>query len=178
VLANIAHNDATKQLLDYWLSLPRPEGKLCPYRTDFHTGEIPEAADHIFLDERHSDDVVCVVQAGKALTHILGVNVTGHNLMMLLPEKEFPLEREYFRTLYEQPCAGYMTRISTDIKGRQLVYRTTHLPLLGANGEIRFWVGTGTELKKREHRSQTNLSLLQLIDRELFDIGAGVPDLT
>lgn len=176
----LAFNKTSKAVLEYWLSLPRPEGKLCPYRTDFRMMDISEHAGEVFLDERHSDDVLCVVQSGDQLNKTLGVDLTGHNLMLLLPEDEFPLEREYFRALHETPCAGYITRIAADVRGREFIYRATHLPLLGANGNVRFFVGTGTALEGKSASSDvshTNFGRLQLLEREFFDIGAGLPEI-
>lgn len=173
-----AYNKATTRLLEYWESLPKPEGYTCPYRTDFRMMDVSEISSNVFLDERHSDEVVCVVQTGERLTNILGVDVTGHNIIMLLPEDEFPLEREYYRALYEHECAGHLARVSKDIRGREFIYKTTHLPLLGSDNTIRFWVGTGSEIeghRGKNNDSQIKFSGIQLLEREYFDLGRGVP---
>jgi hypothetical protein len=181
VLENFAHDNTTKTLLNYWQSLPRAAGKLCPFYSDFHLLDISEVADHIFVEEHESDACVCLVQVGAALTNILGVDLTGHNILLLLSNSEALLEREYFRALRDKPCAGSITRASQDKSNRSFIYYTTHLPLLDAEGKVRFWVGSGAELdtpRKLTKPSPAIFGGAQLLERECFDIGAGIPDLS
>jgi len=178
LLQSLAHDDATKTLVDYWCSLPRKTGELCPSRNDFRMMDISEISDRTFLDERHGDDNICVVQTGSTITKLLGVDLTGHNILEMLPPRLFAIERAYFQALASQPCAGYITRHSSQATGRKFIYRSTHLPLLSDAGNVGFWVGTGSILEENHYPADENASKfghLELLDREYFDIGAGVP---
>ena len=178
MLQAFAYNEATKILVDYWCSLPRPGGTLCPARSDFRMMDVSEISDQLFVDERHNADNICVVQSGSTINKLLGADLTGFNILELLPPDQFALERAYFQALAGQPCAGYITRLSTQATGRSFVYRSTHLPLLTKEGTVGFWVGTGAIFEENTYPPNariTKFGQFQMLEREYFDIGAGVP---
>lgn len=178
MLQALAYNEATKILVDYWLSLPRPSDTLCPARNDFRMMDVSEISDQLFLNERYSDDNICVVQSGGMINKQLGADLTGLNFLELLPPDQFSIERAYFKALSELPCAGYITRFSSQAEGRNFIYRSTHLPLLSNGGNVKFWVGTGAILEENKFPADQptiRFGQLQTLEREYFDIGSGVP---
>jgi hypothetical protein len=180
LLNKLAYNDATSALIDYWYSLPRPEGALCPYHKDIDLSALGKHADYIFLDEWHNEDVVCVIHSGEALNTLLGTNLTGSNIMLLFSENEFSIERKFFKAIFTQPCAGLLARHGSTVSGTHFIYRTTYLPLLSISGKTRFAIGTGAMLEgntSKDDYGYTDFGDLELLEREVFDIGAGIPDL-
>ena len=178
MLQAFAYNEATKILVDYWLSLPRPDGALCPARDDFRMMDLSEISDQLFLNERYSDDNICVVQSGRTINKQLGADLTGLNFLELLPPQQFSIERAYFKALSDLPCAGYITRFSSQAEGRNFIFKSTHLPLLSNGGTVDFWVGTGAILEENMYspdETTTRFGQLQTLEREFFDIGSGVP---
>jgi len=185
LLEKITHNAATKRLLEYWQELPRAEGHICPTRDNFRMMDISEFAAQVFLLQRLTSDNICMVQSGVSVNNILGADLTGHNLLELLPQPQFLLERTYFQALHKNPCAGSVTLLSPRDAGKSYIYRSIHLPLLGTDGAISFWVGTSAILEgkgaceelTKSDQSRRKVGNLHLLEREFFDIGAGIPNL-
>jgi hypothetical protein len=101
-------------------------------------------------------------------------------MMLLLPEEEYVLEQAFFKAVFQTPCAGQLTRHGSTVRRDDFIYRTTYLPLLSASGEVRFTVGTGTVLGGKATQDQfgyTDFGAIELLEREVCDIGAGVPKL-
>ncbi|MCJ9429722.1 PAS domain-containing protein [Kordiimonas marina] len=174
----LRHSKATQDLVRFWLNLPRPEGQVCPKRSDFSSAQINGALPEVFLSEWYSEDVLAIVQAGTVLDRLLGLDITGHNIFDILPEELKEPERIYYRALRDQPCAGLITRSANNLRGKPFVYRTIQLPLLDPFGKVHYFVGTGAALEGKQLEQefgQTNFKSIRLLERRFFDIGAGVP---
>ncbi|TNE60550.1 MAG: PAS domain-containing protein [Alphaproteobacteria bacterium] len=176
----LRHSKATQDLVAFWRRLPRPEGQVCPKRSDFSSAQINGALPEVFVSEWYSDDVLAIVQAGTVLDRLLGVDITGQNIFDILPPELKEPERVYYRALRDQPCAGVLTRSANNLIGRPFVYRTIQLPLLDPFGKVRYFVGTGAAIEGKQLEQefgQTNFKSIRLLERRFFDIGAGVPPL-
>ncbi|MCJ9429723.1 PAS domain-containing protein [Kordiimonas marina] len=177
-LTALNHSKATEYLIQFWLKLPREAGRVCPKRADFSSAQINGALPEVFLSE-WQDDKLVVVQAGTVLDRLIGLDMTGRNIFDILPEPLRIPETLYYRQLRDQPCAGMISRSTIDFRERPFVYRTIQLPLMDPFGKVRYFVGTGYEVPRDELIAKLGAEAVDhtnLVEREFFDIGAGVPD--
>lgn len=177
-LHQLRHSKATQQLVQFWLNLPRPEGQVCPRRSDYSSAQINGSISETFLSEWDDDDCLRVVMAGTVLDRYIGIDMTGKNIFDMTPEELVDDERTYYQALRDQPCAGLITRSMINFADVPFVYRTIQLPLLDPFGEVRYFVGTGLVFEGDELErefGQRNFRRTRLVERRFFDIGAGVP---
>ncbi|WP_286828665.1 MULTISPECIES: PAS domain-containing protein [Kordiimonas] len=177
-LEQLQHSKATQQLIQFWLNLPRPEGSVCPRRSDFSSAQINGSISEVFLSEWEDAEILRVVQAGTVLDRHIGIDMTGKNIFDMTPEELVEDERAYYKALRDQPCAGMITRSMINFADVPFVYRTIQLPLLDPFGNVRHFVGTGVVLKEEDIEREFGRRCFRrtrLVERHFFDIGAGLP---
>jgi len=177
-LQNLRYSEATEKMIECWLALPRPEGQVCPKRSDFSSAFINSALSEVFLSEWESEGVLKIIQVGTKLDHQIGEDLTGKNIFDMTPEPLRDDERVYYRALRDMPCAGMMTRSAPNRLGRHFYYRTLQLPLLDPFNKVQYFVGTGVVLKAEQLGREAGYGELddaELVERHFYDIGAGLP---
>ncbi|MFC4347259.1 PAS domain-containing protein [Kordiimonas lipolytica] len=177
-LEKLQHSKATQQLVQFWLNLPRPEGQVCPRRSDFSSAQINGSISEVFLSEWEDSEVLRVVQAGTVLDRHIGIDMTGTNIFDMTPEELVEDERTYYKALRDQPCAGMITRSMINFADVPFVYRTIQLPLLDPFGKVVYFVGTGVVIEGDDLVAQfgrRSFRRTRLVERHFFDIGAGTP---
>ncbi|NVJ97189.1 MAG: PAS domain-containing protein [Alphaproteobacteria bacterium] len=178
LLDKFRHSENTTHLVAFWQRLPRPEGELCPRRTDFMSSQINGAIAETFMSEWDGPDTLRVIQAGTVLDRLIGLDMTDKNIFELTPPELVDDEKRYYNALRTRPCAGMITRSMINFAGKPFVYRTIQLPLLDPYGNVKYFVGTGIvfEGKALEAEfSRRSFRRTRLVERHFFDIGAGVP---
>ncbi len=177
-LQDLCYSKATINLVNFWNSLPRLDGQVCPKRADFSSALINGALPEVFLSEWTSEDDLVIIQTGTVLDRHIGEDLTGKNIFEMTPEALRPAEISYYKALRDFPCAGMMTRSAPNRVGDHFYYRTLQLPLLDPFGDVHYFVGTGVVLTKEELRQDMghgDFGDTELIERHFFDIGAGLP---
>lgn len=178
LLTTLKHSDATAELVDFWSSLPRSDGQVCPRRTDFMSSRISKAISETFLSEWEDADTLRIIQAGTVLDRLIGMDMTDQNIFEMTPPELLNDEKRYYTALRARPCAGMITRSMINFSGNPFVYRTFHLPLLDPFGEVKYFVGTGVVFEGaailREF-GRAHFRRTRIVERRFFDIGAGVP---
>ncbi|WP_262690569.1 PAS domain-containing protein [Kordiimonas aestuarii] len=179
VLETLYHSKATQELVRFWLNLPRPEGLVCPKRSDFSSARINGSLPEVFLSEWYGNDALVVVQAGTVLDRLIGLDMTGKNIFDMTPPELVADERNYYQLLRDQPCAGFITRSMINFADKPFVYRTVQMPLLDPFHNVRYFVGTGFVIEGKQLEDEfgkVDFKKAKLVERHFFDIGAGVPD--
>lgn len=179
LLEHLKHSKATRDLVEFWLRLPRPEGKVCPRRTDLMSSQINGAISETFLSEWDDPDTLRIVQAGVVLDRLIGLDMTDKNIFDLTPAEMADDEKRYYTALRAQPCAGMITRSMINFADKPFVYRTIQLPLLDPYGDVKYFVGTGMVFEGDAIKAEFgrhNFRRARLVERHFFDIGAGIPD--
>lgn len=175
----LSYSDATEALARYWHDLPRREGEFCPRRSDFRLNEIAPHLEETYMSKWGGPDELIILASGSALVKILGADITGKNIFDLVPPENAVQQKEYYRQLRTQPCAGALTRWGASLKERPFVYRTMQLPLLGDDGTVQFFVGTGvikTSFKIGDQLSIDDKVYVEQHEQVFVDIGAGIPE--
>jgi len=178
-LQSLCYSKATEELVNFWTSLPCPEGQACPKRADFSSAKVNGMLPEIFLSEWDGDQDLIIVQTGTILDRLIGEDLTGSNLFEMTPAPLRGAERRYYEALRDTPCAGMLTRSAPNRLDKHFFYRTIQLPLLDPFGDVCYFVGTGTVLDEAQivaERGKIDLDESILVERHFFDIGAGLPE--
>lgn len=178
VLETLHHSKATQELVRFWLNLPRPDGEVCPKRSDFSSARINGSLPEVFLSEWYGDDALVVVQSGTILDRLIGLDMTGKNIFDMTPPELVHDERRYYQALRDHPCAGLITRSMINFADKPFIYRTIQLPLLDPFHNVRYFVGTGFLIEGEAMEAEfgkADFKRAKLVERRFFDIGAGVP---
>lgn len=178
VLETLHHSKATQELVRFWLNLPRPEGQVCPKRSDFSSARINGSLPEVFLSEWYGDDALVVVQSGTILDRLIGLDMTGKNIFDMTPPELVEDERRYYQALRDHPCAGLITRSMINFADKPFIYRTIQLPLLDPFHRVRYFVGTGFLIEGKQLEAEfgnVDFKRAKLVERRFFDIGAGIP---
>lgn len=177
-LQQLDYSKATRELVEFWLNLKRPDGQVCPRRSDFFSAQINGAIAETFMSEWDDEETLRIVQAGTILDRYIGFDLTGKNIFDVTAPELVDDERTYYKALRDQPCAGMITRSSVNYADVPFVYRTIQLPLLDPFGTVHYFVGTGVVLDEEDLEREfgrTCFRRTRLLERRFFDIGAGMP---
>lgn len=180
-LQSLRYSRATEKLIGFWYRLPRPEGQVCPKRSDFSSALMNGTLPEVFLSEWNGDQDLIIVQSGTILDRLIGEDITGGNVFDLTPAPLRAAERLYYEALRDTPCAGMLTRSAPNRQDKHTIYRTIQLPLLDPFGDVCYFVGTGAVLDAAQvvaENGNAGVGGMELVERHFFDIGAGLPDST
>ncbi|MCK0068057.1 PAS domain-containing protein [Kordiimonas laminariae] len=148
-------SEATRKLVTYWQSLPQTGEFRVPERRVFQSGPVVAPyLSELFIIEWKSVDEIFIRLSGTKLDRILGREVTGENLFDLLPPELCEEEKSYYQHMKDSGCAGMLTRAAQNLNNFPIVYRTVHLPLADKEGNLKYWIGTGSMLSEEQVRSE------------------------
>ncbi len=174
-----SYSEASKNLAHYWHGLPRREGHLIPHRSDFRLHEIAAFLDETYMSKFVGPKELVILASGSRLVKILGADITGRNIFEMVPAGNHQAQIDYYHALRDQPCAGALTRWGASLKERPFVYRTSQLPLLGDDGTVEFFVGSGAIRTSQNVGDQLSVDEVVHVDQHAqvyVDIGAGIPE--
>ncbi|MCJ9429721.1 PAS domain-containing protein [Kordiimonas marina] len=174
---DLCFDDAATTMYDYWLSLPRPEGQVCPKRSDFDFDQVKEIDGSIYLSEWVSEDVLAVARCGDDINKFIGADLTGINMLQISIGETQERETAYYHLLRQTPCAGVLCRGSVDIKGQRARYFVLHLPLLDYANRPHYLIGVGRvfDFDGPGSYAANRINDAVVLERKLVDIGAGLP---
>jgi hypothetical protein len=174
-------NDAAKSVFDFWSALPRERGQVCPKRLEMEMASLPSlVAKNVFLLTRLDHAVMSATEIGSAITDFLGERLDGQNLVDKHGSNQMLHEQPYYDAIFSGPCAGKLTRHTTDENGVHADFTSVHLPLLDYENKVRYLIGIAeiTNIganKKPNARIMFDQSIIT--ERLLVDIGADVPNI-
>lgn len=175
----LSYSDATLALAQYWHDLPRENGSFCPPRGKFLLTEIAPYLDEVYLSNWREPGQLIVMACGSKLVETLGEDITGKDIFTLSHLEHRHEQVSYYQHLRSTPCAGVLNRWGANMSERPFVYRTIQLPILGNNGDVNYFIGTGVikaAKKVSDRLSQDKNVLVEHHEHLFLDIGAGVPE--
>lgn len=175
----LSYSDATLALARYWHDLPRENGQVCPTRGKFQLTEIAPHLDEVFLSNWHDPGQLIVMACGSKLVETLGEDITGKDIFTLSHLQSRPEQIDYYQHLRSTPCAGVLNRWGANMSERPFVYRTSQLPILGNDGGVNYFIGTGvirSAKKVSDRLSEDTKVSVEHHEQVFLDIGAGVPE--
>lgn len=118
-----------ERLLDYWHSLPVPEGLNVPLKADFDPAAVVDLLPYMTIHERVSRYDMRTRLTGTAIDEILGVNYTDANLFDIFEEQT----HDFFATLHDHmfgtPCGSRIVRNVSLPDGSRFQIGSIHLPM-------------------------------------------------
>jgi len=171
--------DAAKALTDLWFSLPRKRGFVCPTKADFNPMKMRQHLKSVALYEIQKNGSIITRVAGTKIEAFLGKEITGKNLLDVLPPEFVRTYQNHFYNLAKFPCAGLLDRPQIGIEGSFHLIKSLQLPLLNNLGKITHFVGIAEPYPLPKHFTDYRAAAMAAsrnININYVDIGAGVPE--
>lgn len=180
-IAAMVTTKTCKDLADYWTSLC-PVGGL-PLRADVDPAAIRPLLPYIYILELKSDDAVFVRLAGTALRRLYGLEMTGMNMLDLVPPEH--RASRLWRTLQamSRPCGMSYVRNHRYASGAVDAVESIFLPVTvdrATDGtKARQMLGIAASLSDRRWIAEDETGALMMPHVFRFvDVGFGVPATT
>jgi len=172
-------SDAAKAAYHLWLELHREQDQLYPKRYELDWEKLPDTIQpHCFIMAYLGETVLSIAHAGSAIEAFLGSNVEGQNILATRQEEQHAIELEYYRAVFNQPCAGLIIRRTKNIKGNESDFNAIHLPLLDYRNKVRYLLGI-VHISNRDAPAQEDTQNIYgasaVKTRTIIDIGSGIP---
>jgi len=127
------------QFLQYWLSI-RHGGQL-PLRDDFDPVRIPHLLNCIWLLDYRGPEEILVRLCGTSIDRRFGIEITGRNLLHLIPRDLRASYRTMFGDMSRLPC-GYLASGDILLHGTRRTTEAVYLPLAGPDGRVSVIAGS------------------------------------
>lgn len=167
-----------RDLFDYWCAL-RPPGRL-PLRSQIDPGAIRPLLPRLYILERQDDGTVTVRLAGTALRQLYGLEMTGRDMLDLVPPQHHPTRRWRVAAAAAQPCGMLYVRQHRYTSGALDEVESIFLPLAVEDeppeAPARQFIGLAASQSGRRWIAEEERGTLLPPHRFRFlDLGYGVP---
>lgn len=140
-------HEKNRQFLQYWLSI-RASGHM-PLKDDFDPVSIPDLLNCIWLLDYRGPDEILVRLCGTSIDRRFGIEITGRNLLSLIPGDLRSIYGAMFGDICRLPC-GYLTSGDILLHGARRTTEAIYLPLARTDGRVDVVAGS-THLLDSSH---------------------------
>lgn len=168
-----------RQLYQYWLGLPKPEGSLLPWKSSLDPAAIPKLLPRVVLHDLRQPGRSILRLVGTGMAEQYGFDPTGRDYIeYVAPERRASALRQLVRVA-AQPCAMRVVIENVHASGKRIVDEALGVPFEADDGSGRFllFVDEAIERPAFHDPRRKPLEILRVLEREFIDIGAGVPPL-
>ena len=169
---------ACRDLFDYWRALPQLGGRL-PLRAQIDPGALRTLLPYLQIMERLDAGTVVMRLAGTALRQLYGMEMTGRDMLDLVPPSHRPTRRWRVATAAAHPCGMVYSREQRYPSGAVDEVETLFLPLAVAGdppeAPARQFIGLAASKSGRRWIAEEHGTLLAPHDFRFVDIGYGIP---
>ncbi len=144
-------------LVDYWLKLRQP-GHPCPHKRDFSPMHLGKALPDVFLTEWIDPDNILIRVAGSNTSEITRADVTGRNLLDVVPSEHRDIIFDFYNKMRTDHCAVVTTYEPPRVLTPKIA-KTLHLPLFDDDGIARFTVGVTKAIAKDREQADVRAIL-------------------
>lgn len=170
----------TREFVSYWEGLIAKHGSV-PTRRQFDPTEIPKILPNLIMHDLTSGTDSILRLVGTGLTTRLGVDPTGQSYLTLVKKERREAALDFLLTVARHPC-GMRVLIDWGYKsGKYERAESIGFPMIADGGREGLFllfcddiVGeAGYRAPDPDHRLET----FEVPERQLIDIGHGIPDL-
>lgn len=164
--------------LDCWKSARH--GDAVPKRVAIRPDIFPrQSLGYITYKEYEERGVLVWKIVGTAVVDAIGMELTGHNALDLLPVDERDYDIMTIEAALGHPCGMIYAIASRSTYDEPVINRLLQLPVRGADGTINRFVGMVEPYTLSENSPTINLGERSMRRGEgaLVDIGFGIPDM-
>jgi len=169
--------EGARDFARYWLSLPRVEEGL-PSQRDFDPVEIRHLLHHVILHDVTVENQSLLRIVGSALVERFGFNPTGRDYGTLVnPDRRDAAIGALFTAAYH-PCGMHVVLEWRYQNGQRQMAEALGFPLIRRDGKGRLlmFVDISLETTGYEKAHGQDVRALGVSERQMIDIGSGVPE--
>ncbi|MBT6136092.1 MAG: PAS domain-containing protein [Rhodospirillaceae bacterium] len=161
---------------EYWFSRPRVD--FVPDRSDIDPTDIPSLLSNLLIYEYEGPYNLRIRLAGTSLVARHGREITGLNLMDMVPPENYEDASWLFQQIVTQPCGCLSHGHAKSLSGRRVHFEILFFPARNRQGKIDQIVAhsIGKEPDRYYDTASERVAETKEFQRALIDIGAGVPD--
>ncbi len=160
----------------YWLSLPTVD--LIPSRRQFEPERIPGLLANLVIHELVSPDYLKLRLVGTAVVDDYGQEITGRNYLDFVDESRRAKASRAIFLVCEQPAAMLVHLRSVATNGMVLTRESIAFPMRDDSGTatLVYFCSNPAVERKTFVDARDALKVMNVLDRQYIDIGAGVPE--